>query len=145
MANKLEYNKEIAKVVRRNAAAGVTLKETFAEIQHMAWSPASMTTFMKHYGKDWHSTKADIAAKIGNRVVTQAIDGDIDHPATWKSQELYLRSHGGWSPKTTEETREVGTEEEEAESAVDAMMKLLGKDEDDIQDNPTKEAPKNNG
>jgi len=126
----LEYNSEIAKVVRRNAAAGVTLKETFAEIQHMAWAPASMTTFMKKYGKDWHSTKAGIAAKIGDRVVTQAIEGDIDHPATWKSQELYLRSHGGWSPKTTEESREVGTEEEEAESAVEAMMKLLGKDDE---------------
>jgi len=128
--HKLEYNSEIAKVVRRNAAAGVTMKDTFAEIQHMAWAPASMTTFMKHYGKDWHSTRADIAAKIGNRVVTQAIEGDIDHPATWKSQELYLRSHGGWSPKSTEESREVGTEEEEAESAVNSLMKLLGKNDE---------------
>lgn len=127
---KLEYNSEIAKVVRRNAAAGVTLKDTFAEIQSMAWAPGSMTTFMKKYGHDWHSTRADIAAKIGNRVVTQAIEGDIDHPATWKSQELYLRSHGGWSPKNTEETREVGTEEEETESAVNSLMKLLGKDDE---------------
>lgn len=127
----LEYNKEIAKVVRRNAAAGVTLKETFASIQHMAWAPASMTTFMKKYGEDWHSTKASITAQIGDRVVNQAINGDIDHPATYKSQELYLRSHGGWSPKSTEESREVGTEEEEAESAVDSLMKLLGKDSED--------------
>jgi hypothetical protein len=127
----LEYNAEIAKVVRRNAAAGVTLKDTFAEIQHMAWAPRSMTTLMKKYGQDWHSTKASIAAKIGNRVVTQAIEGDIDHPATWKSQELYLRSHGGWSPKSTEQTQEVGTEEEEAESAVNSLMKLLGKDSEE--------------
>ena len=126
----LERNEEIAKVVRRNAAAGVTLKDTFAEIQSMAWAPGSMTTFMKKYGHDWHSTRADIAAKIGNRVVTQAIEGDIDHPATWKSQELYLRSHGGWSPKSTEQTQEVGTEEEEAESAVNSLMKLLGKDDE---------------
>lgn len=127
---KLERNEEIAKVVRHNAASGVTLKDTFAGIQHMAWAPASMTTFMKIYGNDWHSTKADLAARIGNRVVTQALEGDIDHPATWKSQELYLRSHGGWSPKSTEETREVGTEEEEAESAVNSLMKLLGKDDE---------------
>lgn len=128
--NGLEYNPEIAKVVRHNAAAGVTLKDTFMAIQHMAWAPASMTTFMKKYGTDWFSTKAELAAKIGDRVVSQALKGDIDHPTTWKSQELYLRSQAGWSPKSTEESRELDTEEGEAESAVDAMLKLLGKDDD---------------
>ena len=127
---KLEYNPEIAKVVRHNAATGVTLKDTFQGIQHMAWAPASMTTFMKLYKNDWYSTKADIAAKIGNRVVTQAIEGDIDHPATFKSQELYLRSHGGWSPKSTESTTEAVDEVDEAENAVASLMKLLGKDDE---------------
>lgn len=129
MANiKLERNEEIAKVVRRNAASGVTMKDTFAQIQKYAWAPASMATFSKYYGQDWHSTKAELAAKVGGRVYDQALNGDIDHPTTFKSQELVLRSQHGWSPKTTEETREVGNEEEEAESAVASLMKLLGKD-----------------
>lgn len=130
-AQKLEYNPEIAKYIRNKVAAGVPIKDIFQGIQHFAWAPASMTTLYKKYGKDIYSTRADITEKVGNRVVTQAIEGDVDHPATWKSQELYLRSHGGWSPKTTEQTQEVGTEEEEAESAVASLMKLLGKDEDE--------------
>jgi len=124
----LEYNAEIAKYIRNKVAAGVPIKDIFQGIQHMAWSPASMTTFYKKYGKDIYSTRADITEKIGGRVVDQAMNGDPDNPVTWKSQELYLRSHGGWSPKSTEQTQEVGTEEEEAESAVNSLMKLLGKD-----------------
>lgn len=129
--NGLEYNPEIAKYIRNKVAAGVPIKDIFQGIQHFAWAPASMTTLYKKYGKDIYSTRADITEKVGNRVVTQAIEGDVDHPATWKSQELYLRSHGGWSPKTTEQTQEVGTEEEEAESAVNSLMKLLGKDSEE--------------
>lgn len=132
MANiKLERNEEIAKLVRRNAASGVTLKDTFAQIQHMAWAPASLTTFYKKYGQDWYSTKADLAAKVGGRVYDQALHGDIDHPTTFKSQELVLRSQHGWSPKTTEEISEIGNDEEEAENAVASLMKLLGKDDDE--------------
>lgn len=124
----LEYNPEVAKVIRKQIAAGVPVKDIFQGIQHMAWAPASMTTFYKKYKQDIYSTRADITEKIGGRVIDQALNGDVDNPVTWKSQELYLRSHGGWSPKSTEQTQEVGTEEEEAESAVNSLMKLLGKD-----------------
>lgn len=127
---KLDYNPEIAKVVRYNAASGVTLKDTFLGVQHMAWAPASMTTFMKLYKNDWYSIKADLAAKVGGRVYDQAINGDIDHPATFKSQELVLRSQHGWSPKSTEEIAEAFDDTEEAENAVNSLMKLLGKDDE---------------
>ena len=126
----LEYNPEIGKYVRDKVAAGVPIKDIFQGIQHFAWAPASMTTLYKKYGKDIYSTRADITEKIGGRVVDQALNGDVDNPVTWKSQELYLRSHGGWSPKSTEQTQEVGTEEEEAENAVASLMKLLGKDDE---------------
>ena len=41
------------------------------------------------------------------------------------------------TPKTVEETREVGTDTEEEESAVEALMRALGKsDEDELGKEP---------
>lgn len=125
--NGIEYNPEIGKRVREMTRGGVPVKSIFAAIQHMQDAPGSLTTFYKYYRVDMEAARAATTEVIGNRVVDQAIHGDPDAPITWKSQELYLRSHGDWSPKTTEESREVGTEEEEAESAVNALLKALGK------------------
>lgn len=133
MANKpLEKNPEIAKRVRELVRSGVPVGQIFADIQSYAFAPGSYTTFYKYYGKDMEAARAAITEAIGSRVINQAINGDPEMPTTWKSQELYLRSHGGWSPKSTEQTQEVGSDQEEAESAVDAMMKFLGKGSDEI-------------
>jgi len=126
--NQLHYNSEIGKKVRECSATGLTLKDTIAEIQSYAWAPRTTNSFYKYYSEDWHGPRNDITRKIGNRVANQAIDGDPTEPVTFKSQELWLRAQAGWSPKETVEAREVGTEEEESESAVEALMSLLGKD-----------------
>ena len=135
MANKpLEKNPEIAKRVRELIRAGVPVAQIFADIQSYAFAPGSYTSFYKYYGQDMEAAKAGVTEAIGSRVINQAINGDPEHPTTWKSQELYLRSHGGWSPKSTEQSQEVGNDQEENESAVDAMMKFLGKDSEDSEE-----------
>ena len=135
MANKpLQKNAEIAKRVRELTRAGVPVGQIFADIQSYAFAPGSYTTFYKYYGQDMEAARAAITEAVGSRVINQAINGDPEQPTTWKSQELYLRSHGGWSPKSTEQTQEVGNEPEEAESAVDAMMKFLGKSSDESEE-----------
>ena len=58
-------------------------------------------------------------------------NGDPKDGVTFKSQELYLRTQGGWTPKETVETREIGSDEEEEESAINALLIALGKSEDD--------------
>ncbi len=128
--NQLNYNSEIAKVVREYAPH-VTEKEIISMIQKYADAPATRATFMKYYGDDWYGARSKVTKSIGSRVVQQALEGDPTEPATFKSQEFYLRTKGSWTPKTIEETREVGTEEEEAESAVDALMSLLGKNKEE--------------
>jgi len=125
--NKLFYNPEIGKLVREYAPH-VTEKEILSMIQKYAGAPTTRNTFMKYYGEDWYGSRSKLTKEIGSKVVNQALNGDPESPSTYKSQEFYLRTRGGWTPKTIEETREVGSEEEESESAVDALMSLLGKD-----------------
>lgn len=124
----LGYNSEIGKRVRELSAAGVTVRDIFSDIQSYASAPGSYTTFYRYYRQDLHAPKVEISRQIGNKVANQALEGDPDAPNTWKAREFWLRSQAGWTPKESVETREVGTDEEEAESAVAALMKALGKD-----------------
>jgi hypothetical protein len=68
---------------------------------------------------------------VGNKVVDQALNGDPNAGNTWRAREFYLRTQGGWTPKETVETREVGSEDEEEENAINALMKALGKASDE--------------
>jgi len=124
----LGYNSEIGKRVRELSAAGVTVKDIFSDIQSYASAPGSYTTFYKYYRQDLDSPRIAKNMIIGDKVANQAINGDDDSPNTWKAREFWLRTQAGWTPKEAVETREVGTDAEEAESAVDALMKALGKD-----------------
>jgi len=127
----LGYNSEIGKRVRELSAGGITVADIFADIQSYASAPGSYTTFYKYYRDDLHAPKTEISRQIGNRIANQALDGDPTEPVTFKSQELWMRTQAGWTPKTVEETREVGSDAEEEESAVDALLSLLGKTDED--------------
>jgi len=127
----LPYNPEIAKKVKEQVRAGVPVRTIFASIQQYANAPGSYSTFYKLYGPSMEEARASMITAIGNRVVDQALNGDPKEGSTFKSQELYLRTQAGWSPKETVETREVGTDEEESESAINALMKALGKEVDE--------------
>jgi len=126
----LPYNPEIAKKVKEQVRAGVPVRTIFASIQQYANAPGSYSTFYKLYGPSMEEARASMITAIGNRVVDQALNGDPEAGNTWKAREFYLRTQGGWTPKETVETREVGSEDEEEESAINALMKALGKDAD---------------
>ena len=124
----LGYNPEIGKRVHSMKRSGVPVRAIFAEIQSYQNAPKSLRDFYKYYRMDMERAVALTAETIGGSVVDQAINGDPEAANTWKAREFYLRTQADWSPKTIEETREIGSDEEEEESAVNALLKALGKD-----------------
>ena len=119
---KLPYSKNVEKHVLDCIQGGVGIREMLASMQHLQNAPKSLSTLYKIYGQVIHSERARINAAVGRKVIDQALEGDF------KSQELFLRSKGGWSPKETVETGEA-LDEDTDESAVDSLMTLLGFDE----------------
>jgi hypothetical protein len=128
---KLPYSKNVEKHVLECIQGGVGIREMLASMQHLQNAPKSLSTLYKIYGQVIHSERARINAAVGRKVIDQALEGDF------KSQELFLRSKGGWSPKETVETGEA-LDEDTDESAVDSLMTLLGLDD---SDDPTTEQP----
>ena len=120
----LPYSKNVEKHILECIQGGVGIRDMLASMQHLQGAPKSLSTLYKIYGTVIHSERARINAAVGKKVIDQALEGDF------KSQELFLRSKGGWSPKETIETTE-GIDEDTDESAVDALMSLLGFDESD--------------
>ena len=127
----LPRNPAIASRVKEGIRNGVTVRTIFASIQDLQDAPGFLATFYNNYRKDMEEARFLIVSAIGDRVVHQAIHGDPKDGVTFKSQELYLRTQGGWTPKETVETREVGSDEEEEESAINALLVALGKAKDD--------------
>lgn len=120
----LPYSAVIAKKVREGIRCGVAVKDILSSIQKYQNAPSSTATFYKLYGEDIAEEKASIVGAVGSVVIQQALDGDF------KAAELFLRSKGGWSPTQTQVEVE-GTEDADTdESAIDALMNLLGKSSD---------------
>jgi hypothetical protein len=99
----------------------VSVKDILASIQKYQNAPSSTATFYKLYGQDIADTKSSIVGQIGSVVIQQALEGDF------KSQELFLRSKGGWSPTSTVNEQELSEDPDTDESAIDSLMTLLGK------------------
>ena len=125
MSKKLPKNPNITRKVREGISGGVTVRNIFASVLHMKDAPQSYTTFYKLYREDMDDVKFTLDAKVGKTVIDQALEGDF------KSQELYLRSRAGWSPSSHVQEQEVGTDDEENEGAVSALMVALGKGAED--------------
>lgn len=119
--DKLKYSENIAKAVRQGIRNGVAVKDIMASIQKYQNAPSSSATFYKLYGDDIAQERADIVGQIGSVVIQQALLGDF------KSQELYLRSKGGWSPTQTNIEVEGSGDADEDTGAIDSLMSLLGK------------------
>ena len=118
---KIPYSKVIANKVKDGVRGGVSIKDILASIQSYQNAPHSRTTFYKLYGNDIAEVTFDTVSKVGSKVVQQALDGDF------KSQELYLRSKGGWSPNSTVSVDDIDSPAEAETSAIDDLMTLLGK------------------
>ena len=124
----LPYSAVIAKKVREGIRSGVAVKDILSSIQKYQNAPSSTATFYKLYGEDIAEEKASIVGAVGSVVIQQALDGDF------KAAELFLRSKGGWSPTQTQVEVE-GTEDADTdESAIEALMNLLGKSSDNSTD-----------
>ena len=119
--DKIPYSEVIAKKVREGIRSGVSVKDILSSIQKYQSAPSSTATFYKLYGEDIADEKASIVGAVGSVVVQQALEGDF------KSQELFLRSKGGWSPTSTVNEVEQLEDPDVDESAIDSLMTLLGK------------------
>ena len=126
----LPYSKNVEKHILECIQGGVGIREMIASMQHLQGAPKSLSTLYKIYGDVIHAERARINAAVGKKVIDQALYGDPKDAVTFKSQELFLRSRGGWSPKETIETSE-GIDEDTDESAVESLMNLLGFNESD--------------
>jgi len=125
---KLPYSKLVEKHILECIQGGVGIRQMIASMQHLNDAPKSLSTLYKHYGNFIEAERAKINGAVGKKVIDQALEGDF------KSQELFLRSKGGWSPTHTVNEVEQETDPDLDESAIDAFMGLLG-----ITDNPEEE------
>lgn len=117
--NKHIYDKKVENAIVNGILGGVSINDILASIQHYQNAPRNTTTLYKHYGNVIAKTRADLNGRVGKKVIEQALQGDF------KSQELFLRSKAGWSPQSTE--LNVQADEDSDTSALDTLMKLLGK------------------
>ena len=126
---KLKYSKPIAKYIRQAVQDGVQVKDILSTINYKYQNaPRNYAMLYKYYGGDIAEARGEITQKIGNVVVQQALSGH------YPSQELYLRSKSGWSPKETQQTEEISGDADENSSAIDSLMTLLGKRVDEAED-----------
>lgn len=123
MPAKLPYSKLVEKHILECIQGGISIRQMIASMQHLQDAPKSLSTMYQTYGNFIEAERAKINGAVGKKVIDQALAGDF------RSQEFFLRSRGGWSPKETVETAE-STDEDYNESAVDALMALLGKSEE---------------
>jgi hypothetical protein len=125
MAEPLPYSKHVEKHILECIQGGVGIRQMIASMQGLQNAPKSLSTLYKIYGNFIEAERAKLNGMVGKKVIDQALEGDF------KSQELFLRSKGGWSPTQTNIEVEQDTDPDMDESAVDSLMALLGKEPDD--------------
>lgn len=123
MAEALRYSKLVEKHILDCIKGGVGIRQMIASMQHLQDAPKSLSTLYKIYGNFIEAERAKLNSAVGKKVIDQALEGDF------KSQELFLRSKGGWSPTQTNIEVEQETDPDMDESAIDILLSLLGKNE----------------
>ena len=119
MASPLPHDIKIASKIRAGIKAGVSMRVIFDSVATMKNAPKSYQTFYKIYRDDIADARSDIQEKIGNVVVSAALEGDL------KAAELFLRSRAGWNPTIRVEEAEPDDVSEDT-GAIDDLMALLG-------------------
>ena len=127
----LPYSKLVEKHILECIQGGIGIRQMIASMQHLQDAPKSLSTIYKIYGSFIEMERAKINGAVGKKVIDQALDGDF------KSQELFLRSKGGWSPTQTNIEVEQETDPELDESATDTLMSLLGYNTDATEEETT--------
>ena len=130
MADPLPYSKNVEKHILECIQGGIPIRQMIASMGHLQGAPKSLSTMYKIYGSFMEMERTKINGAVGKRVIDQALYGDVQDGITWKSQELFLRSKGGWSPSNTVNEVEQEIDPEVDEAATDILMNLLGFNED---------------
>ena len=128
---KLPYSKVVENAVLELIRGGVGVRQICPAISHLNDAPKSLSTLYKWYGPAIEAERAKINGAVGKRVIDQALYGDVQDGITFKSQELFLRSKGGWSPQNTVNEVDQVVDPEVDEAAADTLMNLLGFSKDD--------------
>tara|TARA_R110000822_G_scaffold7074_1_gene29260 strand:+ start:505 stop:903 length:399 start_codon:yes stop_codon:yes gene_type:complete len=123
MPENLPYSKLVEKHILECIQGGVGIRQMIASMQHLQSAPKSLSTMYKIYGNYIEGERAKINGMVGKKVIDQALEGDF------KSQELFLRSKGGWSPTHTVNEVEQDVDPDMDESAIDTLLGLLGMDD----------------
>jgi hypothetical protein len=131
MPAKLPYSKLVEKHILECIKGGISIRQMIASMQHLQDAPKSLSTMYQTYGNFIEAERAKINGAVGKKVIDQALEGDF------KSQELFLRSKGGWSPSNTVNEVEQDVDPELDKSAIDTLMGLLGINEDDSESGAT--------
>lgn len=134
MAEKLPYSKTVEKHILECIQGGIPIRQMISSMGHLQNSPKSLSTMYKIYGSFMELERTKINGAVGKRVIDQALYGDVQDGITWKSQELFLRSKGGWSPTQTNIEVEQEIDPDLDESATDILMSLLGYNEDEPEE-----------
>ena len=130
MAEPLPYSKHVEKHILECIQGGVGIRQMIASMQGLQNAPKSLSTLYKIYGNFIEAERAKLNGMVGKKVIDQALYGDPKDSVTFKSQEFFLRSRGGWSPTNTVVEQEQETDPDMDESAIDTLMTLLGKDDE---------------
>ena len=136
MPAKLPYSKLVEKHILASIQGGISIRQMIASMQHLQDAPKSLSTLYQDYGSFIEAERAKINGAVGKKVIDQALYGDPKDAITFKSQELFLRSKGGWSPTHTVNEVEQDVDPELDESAIDTLMGLLGINDDEPDVNP---------
>jgi len=134
MADPLPYSKNVEKHILECIQGGIPIRQMIASMGHLQGAPKSLSTMYKIYGSFMEMERTKINGAVGKRVIDQALYGDVQDGITWKSQELFLRSKGGWSPQNTVTEVEQEIDPEVDEAATDILMNLLGFADDEDED-----------
>ena len=127
----LKYSEAIAKYIRQAVQDGVQIKDILATVnKRYQNAPRNNAMLYKLYGGDIAEARAEITQRVGNVVIEQALNGH------YPSQELFLRSKAGWSPKSTEVAEEGAGDDDENSGAINTLMTLLGHSTSDNPDDP---------
>src|SRR5210317_1707490 len=117
----LKYSEAIAKYIRQAVQDGVQIKDILATVnKRYQNAPRNNAMLYKLYGGDIAEARADITQRVGNVVIDQALNGH------YPSQELFLRSKAGWSPKETQQIEDGQGDDDENSNAINTLMTLLG-------------------
>lgn len=119
------HNKHVADYVRKRIARGATITSIVESASAKFESaPGQYRTFLKVYEKDIREAKALLEDDIGDMVIERAKESD-------KILELLARSRGNFNPTEKVAVAEANLEDLDEDSAINDLMRLLGKDEDD--------------